>query len=150
MSDVPLLAFSLAMVLVDRIVVLASTSIFGMRVRRQAADGGDPRLGDVAGVGASCCLENCGRARHNAQVSRTPRPVIVPICRVTRPARRAVAFRSTPCQYAVRVSPATVSSVVWKLREPRAAAAGVIATNDSVPPAFGRSGWLGTGTVHTS
>ena len=135
----PLLAFSLAVVFVDRIVVLARTSIFGMVYDAR------PRTAVIHGsVTSQASAEllpcSCGRARHNAQVSRTPRPVTVPICRVTRPARRAVAFRSTPCQYAVRVSPATVSSAVWKLREPRADAAGVIATYDSVPPAFGSSG----------
>ena len=82
-SDEPLLAFSLAVVRVERIVVLASTSIFGNPVLRQAADGGEPRLGHVAGVEPELLPCSCGRARHNAQVSRTPRPVLVPICSVT-------------------------------------------------------------------
>jgi hypothetical protein len=36
---------------------------------------------------------------------RTPRPVLVPPCTFSPLASRAVAVKSTPCQYAVRASP---------------------------------------------
>ena len=46
-----------------------------------------------------------GSARVTAQLSRTARPVLVPPCTVNPFAKRAVAVKSTPCQYAVRASP---------------------------------------------
>src|SRR5262245_34825876 len=129
--------------------LLISTSTVGIRYDA------DPR--NVVSQGSVTSQEStrfepisCGRASHNAQVLRLPRPVEVPAVTFRLPRRRAVPLTSTPCQYAVRVSPATFDSLVWKSCTPRAAAAGVIATNVAVLPMSGRSGWLGTGTFHRS
>jgi hypothetical protein len=43
-------------------------------------------------------VSSSGSARVISQLSRTPRPVLVPPCRFSPMARRAVAVKSTPCQ----------------------------------------------------
>jgi len=101
LSEVPLLAFSLAVVRVDRIVVLASTSIRGIEYDanpRTAVSHGSLTSHPSRRCAVVPLIESWGRASHNAQVFRTPRPVDVPSCNVSRLAMRAVAFMSTPCQ----------------------------------------------------
>src|SRR5689334_11741949 len=58
-----------------------------------------------------------------AQLSRTARPLLVPAWMLSPLIRRAVAVKSTPCQYEVRAGPYAVSLVI-RFCAPRALAAG--------------------------
>ena len=60
-----------------------------------------------------------GQVRLVSQVSRTPRPVLVPPWNVRPLASRAFSETFTPCQYCVRAGPKSVSNVLIRLRADR-------------------------------
>ena len=78
-------------------VALTCTSTVG--IRYDASPRNVVSQGSVTSHESSRLLPaNSGCACHNAQILRTPRPVVVPICTVRLPRMRAVALKSTPCQ----------------------------------------------------
>src|SRR4051812_8848766 len=84
LSEVPLLALSPpAVVRVERSVALIWTSTFGTRY--DARPRNEVIHGSVTEHESARLLPcSSGRARHRSQVSRTPRPVEVPACRLIR------------------------------------------------------------------
>ena len=83
---------------------LTSTSIFGTVYEARPLNEVD-HFSVTSHESTRAVPSSSGSALVTAQLSRTARPVLVPPCTVMPLASRAVAVKSTPCQYAVRASP---------------------------------------------